>query len=569
MEQGRPVKKRTHLYRLLALGLVSWVLLGAVAALGTWKVKAVAAEVEAKLKERSAQEKLVVLVKVTLQQCRTTLLESILSRGDAPQLQRLRQEYQEGSASFEEYCEVLSEGDATMGIAPPPRGSELEQKIIRLKESWRGFQQVAFRLLPPKGRGTAPAADVPAAAGVKQAQHEIDSATSKVDGAIDEVLVTVGDLASGTKQEVATIQHHASLALLSSVLLAALLTLLGIWRSIEAQRTRELVMRHNGELQQQSAKLRTLYEISRTAGQTMDLGELLDSVLKVLSEVGLCPHQLKAAIYLVDGDELQLASSTGCPPGAVGERVAIAKSPAYAAVLGGKVGVGRDGHWESPACLGEDVGHGHVLVPIGTANAPVGVLDLIVPVGVDCDEEMRQMLASVGSQLGVAISNARLYQQTRSEALHDTLTGLPNRRFMDQELKRAIALSVRHQTPLSLVMLDIDHFKRLNDTQGHTEGDRILALVAKTVARTFRSTDQLFRYGGEEFLALLPETDHDTACQAAERVRQAVERECGVTVSLGVAACRPSDDRESLVGRADQALYRAKHNGRNRVEFTG
>jgi len=116
-------------------------------------------------------------------------------------------------------------------------------------------------------------------------------------------------------------------------------------------------------------------------------------------------------------------------------------------------------------------------------------------------------------------------------------------------------------------MLDIDHFKMYNDMHGHVEGDRLLAKIAAILSRVMRSADYLFRYGGEEFLAILPETDLAMACEAAERLREAVAAEGEVTISLGVASYQKTmQDKESLFREADEALYRAKENGRNRVE---
>lgn len=120
---------------------------------------------------------------------------------------------------------------------------------------------------------------------------------------------------------------------------------------------------------------------------------------------------------------------------------------------------------------------------------------------------------------------------------------------------------------ISIIMADIDHFKLYNDTHGHPEGDRLLVQVAAILVRETRDADFVFRYGGEEFLLLLPWTDAAAACAMAERLRSAVEGELGITISQGVVSCQQGMmDKESLVHMADEALYRAKQNGRNRVE---
>lgn len=154
----------------------------------------------------------------------------------------------------------------------------------------------------------------------------------------------------------------------------------------------------------------------------------------------------------------------------------------------------------------------------------------------------------------------------------DSLTGLHNRRAFDEHLPREVARSQRLGEPFCLLMIDIDHFKRLNDTYGHPAGDAVLRSVARAIAGCTRPSDLVARYGGEEFAVVLSGIDSGQALAVAERIRRQVAlAESGlhrVTVSVGVAQYRPSagDDAEQLLGRADQALYAAKHAGRNRVQ---
>ncbi len=165
-------------------------------------------------------------------------------------------------------------------------------------------------------------------------------------------------------------------------------------------------------------------------------------------------------------------------------------------------------------------------------------------------------------------------------ALLDGLTGIHNRRYFDEQVDKEIARNLREDHPLSVIMMDIDHFKEFNDHYGHGAGDKCLQKVARALTDTLsRPTDALCRYGGEEFVALLPGSDYDGARVVAERLREAVEglsvtheySDAGsvVTLSLGIATAVPdrtqNADRESLLKRADEALYSAKHAGRNRV----
>ena len=154
-------------------------------------------------------------------------------------------------------------------------------------------------------------------------------------------------------------------------------------------------------------------------------------------------------------------------------------------------------------------------------------------------------------------------QAERLEALlfEDPLTGLSNRRFILTQLGGMVSGARRHDRPLSVLIIDIDHFKTVNDTRGHAEGDRVLAAAAHALREHLRAEDQLGRLGGEEFLALLPDADARAAKAAAEKLRASVD-EIGVTVSIGWAAWE-GESADDLLGRADDALYAAKERGRD------
>ena len=155
-------------------------------------------------------------------------------------------------------------------------------------------------------------------------------------------------------------------------------------------------------------------------------------------------------------------------------------------------------------------------------------------------------------------------------AHHDVLTDKPNRRALVAALSEELALSERHYSPCSLILLDIDHFKRVNDTHGHDAGDKVLIATANLAATSVRDTDLFGRWGGEEFLIIAPRTGLEGAAALAERLRHLVAAhafEVGtVTASFGVASYQPGDSVDSLVKRADEALYASKKGGRNRVE---
>ena len=169
------------------------------------------------------------------------------------------------------------------------------------------------------------------------------------------------------------------------------------------------------------------------------------------------------------------------------------------------------------------------------------------------------------------VEEQRLREKYQRYALHDELTGLYNRRWLDLALTDQVAAYRRDGQPFSLIMIDLDHFKDLNDSHGHQAGDRCLGRVAQTIRANLRPLDQAARFGGEEFAVILPDTQTQEALAAAERLRRAAANlargdEPSVTISLGVAQIGPGDDPESVIQAADQALYRAKQAGRNRVE---
>ncbi|RUM48188.1 MAG: GGDEF domain-containing protein [Hydrogenothermus sp.] len=153
----------------------------------------------------------------------------------------------------------------------------------------------------------------------------------------------------------------------------------------------------------------------------------------------------------------------------------------------------------------------------------------------------------------------------------DRLTGLFNKGKFNEVLKKEIERAKRYKRPLSLIIFDIDHFKRINDTYGHKVGDEVLRELAKVIKSIIRKTDFVVRWGGEEFVILAPETDLDGALKLAEKLRQTVEKHQfptvkNVTISLGVAQYIDEETPEEFIIRADMALYKAKENGRNRVE---
>lgn len=188
----------------------------------------------------------------------------------------------------------------------------------------------------------------------------------------------------------------------------------------------------------------------------------------------------------------------------------------------------------------------------------------------------------ISNMAAVALNNARLFNIIKEEkallekmAVTDDLTGLYNHRFFVRRLTEEFKRSKRYGNPISCAMIDIDDFKKINDTYGHQNGDIILQEVAKVIKNSVRETDVVARYGGEEFAVILPHSDHESARNLAGRIREAVKhyrsdilkRGASVTVSIGVSTYPHSGvkDMDDLISRADEGLYRAKGSGKDRV----
>jgi diguanylate cyclase (GGDEF)-like protein len=197
------------------------------------------------------------------------------------------------------------------------------------------------------------------------------------------------------------------------------------------------------------------------------------------------------------------------------------------------------------------------------------------PVDPHVGQDIHLSLRLAAQHLALIFQNAQHFARIRKEADHDGLTQINNRQHFDKRLKEEIKRHQRHGQPLSLLMLDVDHFKDINDTYGHQAGDMVLQALGRLLNTSLRASDFSARYGGEEFTVILPQTAREQALKLAERLRKEVAdrdhlfegQTFAITVSLGVASFDPSSPASpyTIVSRADRALYRAKERGRNTV----
>ena len=211
-----------------------------------------------------------------------------------------------------------------------------------------------------------------------------------------------------------------------------------------------------------------------------------------------------------------------------------------------------------------------LILPLTAGGVDFGTLELV---GDSFDQEQRLNAASLASHAVVALENARLHAMVERQALVDSLTGLANRRASAEALQAELARAGRLGTPLSVVLVDLDGFKDVNDAHGHSVGDEVLRAFADVLRETLRDSDIAGRWGGEEFLLLLPGADEDGAVHLAERVRTGLSSRAipgapglRVTASFGVAEHRSESESQQLVAAADEALYRAKRAGKDRIE---
>jgi diguanylate cyclase (GGDEF)-like protein len=212
-------------------------------------------------------------------------------------------------------------------------------------------------------------------------------------------------------------------------------------------------------------------------------------------------------------------------------------------------------------------------LPLTAARTEFGRLTLV---GTSFDDEQRLAASSLASHAVIALENARLHQIVERQALVDGLTGIANRRHCEDALTAEIARADRLGTPLTLVLADLDDFKAINDRHGHAVGDDVLREFAAVVHATIRESDLAGRWGGEEFLLLLPGADAEGGAHLADRVRRKLAEHAflgrdgvpfTVTCSFGVAPHSSGSDERELFANADRALYRAKRRGKNCVEL--
>jgi diguanylate cyclase (GGDEF)-like protein len=330
-------------------------------------------------------------------------------------------------------------------------------------------------------------------------------------------------------------------------------------------------------LKRSAEQMKALYNVGRTVMSTLEIDGVLEAVVDGVTQLLGCES---CSIMLIDdsGEYLTIRASRGIPEDVVknakrriGEGISgiVAKTgkPYFSTNVPKDtktLAVGSERYKSSSA----------ICVPLVARGKVIGVMSTNNKKDSDFTLEDMNLLTLFASQAAMAIENARLHDKVHKSAITDGLTNLFVRSYLDQHLDSCISAAQRSSSQVGIIMLDLDHFKVINDTFGHQVGDEVLKGVAGIVRSSVRTSDFVGRYGGEEFVCVLADCDCGSLFYVAERIRRRVEeaqlqiggRTLKITISLGLALFPiDGETKEALLETADLALYRAKKEGRNRI----
>lgn len=339
--------------------------------------------------------------------------------------------------------------------------------------------------------------------------------------------------------------------------------------TVRLQSARDVSRRREEEAAQHAARLRRIVDMGREIAGSLNLRYVLQAVSHSVLGVGC---GTRCVIWLTDdshGTLVPLYDSKGLKGRVVGlEPVQMGDQVVgKAARFGRLVGPEPVSHPDAP----EPWDHA-LAVPMIVGARVVGVIEVGDNGAVSLPNHVLELIDTLSSQAATAIEAARLYERAEHQSRTDALTLLPNRHDLDTTLANEVSRAERYGRSLAVAMLDLDHFKSVNDTFGHARGDDVLQETASVMRSVIRDVDTIYRYGGEEFLVVMPETSSASALELCERIRLAVFGRVvlpdgrRLTVSAGVAGYPDhAQTPATLVNAADEALYRAKHAGRDRV----
>jgi len=332
------------------------------------------------------------------------------------------------------------------------------------------------------------------------------------------------------------------------------------------------------KLDREILELYTLYNISKTLSTTFEMEKLLNQVVERVSQT-LKLHSINVMLVDENSRELYIVTSMGINEKVKEVRYKVGEGVYGLVALTGQAEIINDlpRHPRFKPIQGfDDDASSLICAPFKGKDKVIGIINGYRLGEEKFDEASFELLVTVATQVGMALENVRLFEETKVLSITDGMTSLYNYRYFMEHLNEEFERAKRYKRSLSVIMVDVDFFKKYNDANGHPKGDELLRKVAEIFKRTARISDTVARYGGEEFVVILPETCGEMAFGMAERLRKEVEAndfEGGktqpggrVTISLGVASYpEVTDSCEGIIKCADDALYRAKEEGRNRA----
>ena len=329
------------------------------------------------------------------------------------------------------------------------------------------------------------------------------------------------------------------------------------------------------EVKRTRDELSVLYEAAKAISSSLEMESVLETLVQVTCRAFGYEYGAILLVEELSGD-LIIEATHGYPPGTRGYRVAAGKGITGWVQRTGKAELVRDVREDARYIGVNPHAAAEIAVPLIREGRVIGVFNVESTRPAALGERDVNILTALAGYATIAIQNARLFEQTEHLATTDGLTGLFNHRHLHQAMDRMLERCCRDDRPLALIMLEIDNFKRYNDTYGHQRGDEVLHIVADLLRKGSRASDVVARYGGDEFMIVLPDTGKETAGEVGERLRRAIEAYpfqlgenivTNVTLSVGIAAS-PDDGVtvDALVDAVDRAQYSAKRSGGNKVQ---
>ena len=338
----------------------------------------------------------------------------------------------------------------------------------------------------------------------------------------------------------------------------------------------EKLKKENIQIEKQLRQIEHLYDVIKEAGSTLNVQEMIELTKEFTERMFDLPHFI-IAVLSNDGKKYEIRITSGCDEALFRSFDIDLESNGLAGLLGREKrpiyipSVNQDDRFTKLKLLGIQ---SFIFLPFLVQDRVIGFLCSYSPSENFLDQEKYSNFQVFCNQISIGLQKSLLYEKVQKLSITDGLTKLYSHRYFKQRLEEELILANRYSSQLSLLILDIDHFKHYNDTYGHVAGDSVLMEVAKILKDQSDITHLVARYGGEEMVLIAPETTKEQGIELAEKIRKAVEsnpfavgRETtNVTVSIGVATY-PQDAQISLdlISKSDKALYEAKNRGRNRI----